>query len=329
MALEWIREKASASWEESDKPTKRASVELLAKVSDKTDGRAVITASDDCPAVGAQMAGEDPGMLCRSVKLELQDLTADGGALWSRAAEYSTESENASGGSDGSTDPDPTARPAELRLSFERTEYPWYQAKANPTAEDDDGAAVDIAASAAAWFRRKAVIASDGTPFDPNPTTTVVDGVYTFSKNIETTDAAALFRILKRHTNAINSNPFVIAYRGSQIQFAAGTMHLFDASSEPGYENGVQYERVSLVFKERNDGWLRKFLDQGIGYDIQDFDPRKPPPIPVDANGEQVPGAIRLLNGKGKKLVDGKPVFLKFQEFTELDFRQLRIAEIQ
>lgn len=327
----WIKEMVASTLEADDKPTVKGSRTLRCKLTNRDDALGLVLQHPDCPKLRSSFDVDNPRVLCRSVKVERDTLTGDGGIMVQIQADYSTESENNSDDEE-SQDPDPTQRPAELRLSFDRFEEPFYQAKANPTAELSDGTPVDITSAVDYNVRANAVVASNGNPFDPGLLTSVVDLCYTFSKNVASVDLEPLFRRIAAFTNCVNEKQFRIAYRGSFFTFPPATMWLYGGSSEPGNEGGVPFEAVSLVFRFRRDGWLRKVLDMAMNPWPQDDHPSgKSPPYWLDAYGEPV-STPEMLNGKGTAIRAltplGRPTFLKFQEFDKVDFRRFGFSEI-
>lgn len=328
--------KASRKWKVSEKGTTQATRVYYVPCDDKDDGAEVAAAV--CPDIGDAFDDDNPQLLVVDVDVDEKDQLASG-ALYEVTVDYSTESDNPNGGgTDGSNHPDPTERPGILRLSYEDVEEPIYkQLDRLPIVTDADGAAIDISAT---WSGGTASIRqhmwdyricnSVGKPFAEGLRESFAEAVYTFEKNVTTLDWVRISTILDAYVNTVNSDTVAISYRGATKVFSKQTLLLKNPSSEPGYENGVQFEKVTFQLRFRRDGWRRKQLDQGTSYYLGgDVTPQTPPLQVLDSFGEPILNDEPvLLDGKGDILKTGKPVFLSFRTRELKKFGGLPFAEI-
>lgn len=327
MAFDWIREIAQRQYTLEDKPLIKGKREFLARLTDKSDSPELVAAH--APQIGHLYTVTQPNLKCTAVDIKQKEVDAEGGTVYEVTADYSTESESQDGGDPDAQQDDPTDRPIEMRASFDRTEEPFYLSYTMPVAEDEDGTVVDITTSAYYTKNGKAVINSAGNPFDPNPMTSITDMVITITKNVETSDFAAMWRRLPAYINRVNADTFSILYRGRKYRVPAGTAWMFDIATESGYEMGVQFERVTLVMKLREDGWKRRFLDAGYhAWPLADHPNDKAAPAWRDAYGEPVTEMV-LLDGFGAALKPpAKPLFLIFEDKLTATFRNFPIPEL-
>jgi hypothetical protein len=322
MAVVSVKLKGQRTFEVDDKPTIKGKRTYLVKCDDKNDDADVAT-EGVAVVVGSAYSSKYPGVLARGVSAEEGERTADGGIYYLITVDYSSQSDNQKGGEPGADDPDPTQRPGILRLSYDSSEETVHQAKAEPTAETGTGAALDIGQS---WVWGKSLCSSAGIPFKDGLKESFADAVYSYEKNVGTLDWVGLSDLLDTYINTVNIADFTVTYRGATKRFKKGTVLLTSPTSEPGFENGILFEKVTFQLKVRKDGWNRKVLDQGTrAFTPASKTPVKSPiapPIP-DERGDPVTEPA-LLDGKGHRLTqDGVSVFLVFRTKDEQDFSKL------
>jgi hypothetical protein len=252
-----------------------------------------------CPGVGDSIDDDRPNLLCTSVNAVETEPMPRIGVLYKVTCDFSTSSDNQSGSGGGgdSLDPDPTERPAVLRLEFDRSEEPVLKARdPKPLLFDED----DNPISDSVWLWGPRICNSAGDPIG-GLTETIFDPTYTFNKNVTSADWLTISDQLDFYVGSVNVDPFSISYRGETKKFAKETVWLCGASSEPGFENGKTYEQLSLVLRVRKDGWRRKVADEGhhffpyndvhyrIGQRIRDENGDEDPnPRPLDGRGSEV-----------------------------------------
>jgi hypothetical protein len=311
MAVVSVKVKGQRTFSYDDKPTGKARRVYQVRCDDRNDGADVACLA--CPVVGEPFSAAYPTMLVRTVSADEAERTGDGGVMYDVTVDYSTESGNANGGDPEDKDPDPCLRPGTVRLSYATSEETFWQiAKGQiPTAEDSDGAPVTIGTGT--WKWGNTVANSAGTAFKDGLKETVYDAVYTVEKNIEMTDWVTISDTLDEYAGAVCSDDFTIKFRGVSKKFKKKTVLLTSPSSEPGYENGKQFMRVSIQLCVRADGWEHKVLDQGLRSWSGTPTTGKQPDVKArDIAGDETTEPM-FLDGKGKKLGEGaKPVFLKF-----------------
>ena len=319
MAVISAQLKAQREWQQDDSPKTSGKRTYLVHCSDKFDDPDLAAAAvPTLPWGGMKVTGRD-------VKEVGQPKT---GALYEVTLDYSTKQKDPDR---DEQNPDPTQRPCQLRLSFDSFEESIFRQKDSvPEILDGDGNSI-AGAGGGLWKWGKSIVNTAGKPFPDGVKEVYRDVCITFTKNIETTNFVKIWNSLKDYLDAVNSDNFGITYRGQRFPIAAKTCWLADATSEPGFENNVQFEAVNLTFKIRADGWRRLILDQGtdeVGGPATDPNPNKTQPI-RDVNGDPI-GTPSLLNGKGKKLVPpAVPVFLKFRTKNEKPFKALPFDEIR
>jgi hypothetical protein len=316
----------------TDKPVTDADLEYRVTCDAVADGPDVAAAALPY-TVGSPYSATSPGLTCRSVEAKESGERPAAGVIYDVSLSFSTEDEDRDRDPDNpETAADPTERGAVVRLSFDSYEETVFRHKdAVPLAEYADGAELDVSGASsygASGSRRKYVICfSNGNPLPDGLRETFRDPVLTYTKNVETSDFAALYATLIEFMDGVNSVPFAITYRGSRFPVGDGQGWLSDISSEPGYENGVAYEAVTLSIKLRKDGWRRRVVDRDYdGYPTADFDVSKPAPQILDAQGEPVTRPV-YLDGKGQASTSGKPVILKFRTKNLKNFRTLPFPE--
>lgn len=323
MAVTSLRVIKGRKFKRTDSPEFGGTRVLRVTCSDRVNDDADV-AGDACPQIGAPWnLTTFTGLRVVSVDLDEGEWTADGGVLYTATVEYSTKTTDPN-----KQQPDPTDREGTLRLNYESNEEAIYQGlDSKPTAEEADGGNVTIGAG---WLWNSAICNSNGEPFPDGLREVFPDAVYTFEKNLETNDWVSLSDKLDQFVNRVSSQDFSITYRGVQKQFNAGTVWLTQASSEPGNENGVLFEKVSVTLRVRADGWLRKVLDQGLTAS-QAHDTHLGRFIPIrDNNGDPVTRP-HLLDGLGSEvgspMAGTKPVFLKFRTKETADLSKLPFPE--
>jgi hypothetical protein len=331
MAVVSARLKRSREWGDTDKPEGKGSKTWLVRCDSRDDGPEVAAAA--CPGLFSSFSDESPNLKAneRSVS-ELDSAPGDGGTLYEVTLNFSTSSES-DGGDEGEEPEDPTDRDIELRLTFDSFEENVFRQKdAIPEAEDTDGNPID---NSSTWGsqNRFAICYSNGVPIPDGLLDVTRDKVVTLSKNVTTDNFARIWTILDGYINCVNQDAFRIYYRGRSFPVAARTCWLADAQSEPGYENGVQYEKIQLVLAIRKDGWKRKVLDQGFAhFEGNDPDWSKPPKPILDANGDPITKPV-LLDGRSSAVgtpgAGTKAAWLKFRLKDYARFRLLPINEIR
>ena len=313
----------------TDKPVTEAEIEYRIICDDAADGPDVAKAALPF-IVGSPYSVLSPGLTCREIDVKETNDDVATGVIYTATLNFSTEQD------DKDKDPgtldtpeDPTERAAVIRLGFDSFEESVFRhLDPIPTAEDGEGNPIVISGAsswgAASGALKYAIVASNGKPFPEGLRETYRDPTITITKNVETSDFAAVWRKLIELLDSVNSIPFGIQYRGVRFGVDANTAWLADCTSEPGFENGVAFEAVTLTFKIRADGWLRRVLDQHFdAYRQTDYSLGKEPPPILDANGDPITHPARL-DGKGKALKDqGKAVFLKFRTKKKKSFRDL------
>lgn len=328
MAVVWARKKRSRQFKADNKAVMNAADEWAVLCSDVNDGADVAAAA--CPAVGASYSTAYPTLRVVDVDAREGDAVKVG-ILYAVSVAYSTDP-GTNGRDPAEQHPDPTQRPATLRLTFDSFEEGRSKhLDAKPEAEDADGNPIAIASTWAGGTNKwdGVVCNSAGTPFEDGFKGTYRDPCITITKNLATYDFATVWELLAGMADAVNSQPFKIQYRGSTLNVKKNVAWLADMTSEPGYENGVAYETIALTIKVRADGWKRKVLDHGFRAYAGSVDPTKQPePIPTSEKGDPITQPA-MLDGMGHKLADGsRAVFLKFRDKPWADFRRLPLSEI-
>lgn len=315
-----------------DSPELGGTIVLRVHCSDRVNDTALV-AGDSCPQIGAPYDATTPGLKAISVDVDEGEWTAAGGVTYIGTVEYSTKSTDPE-----KQKPDPTDREGVLRLNFESSEETIYkQLDTTPTAEFADGVArplLDTSGTVSYWKWGSAITNSIGVPFPDGLKEAFADAVYTFEKNLTTDNWVTISDALDGFMNRVNSEDFSIHYRGATKKFTARTVWLTQASSEPGYENGVPYERVSVTLRVRKDGWLRKVLDMGVLHYLNDDPtPDNPKIQPIrDSNGDPITQPVPL-DGRGSVVAksganpNGLPVFLKFRTKLETNFAVIPFPE--
>ena len=312
----------------TDKPVTEAEIEYRIICDDVADGPDVAKAALPF-AVGSPYSALSPGLTCREIDVKEANDDVATGVIYTATLNFSTEQDDKDKDPGTDTAEDPTERSATIRLSFDSFEETTYQHQ-DPIPTAEDGAGTPIAISgASSWGAASGVLKylicnSAGDPFPDGIRETYREPSITVTKNVETSDFAAIWRKLIELVDSVNTIPFGIQYRGTRLGIEAGTAWLADCTSEPGFENGVAFEAVTLTFKIRTIGWLRKLVDIGLdGWPQADFDPKKKAPPIRDANGDPIRVPWRL-DGKGVKLTNqSSAVFLKFRTKKKKSFREL------
>ncbi|MDB5295302.1 MAG: hypothetical protein JWO31_1285 [Phycisphaerales bacterium] len=308
MAVESVKLKRSRSSGTDEKAVSKAKRTYLVRVG-VGDGPEV--AEGGCPAIGAIWSVGKPGL--KVVDVDSSEVEGSD-RHYEVTVSYSTAAGEA-------VNPNPLLRGISLRLSFDGSEQEIYEAPAVPKAFDADGAEISIAG----WLWKKAVVNSAGRPFDPSVTKVFRDPVVTIRKNLPTTDFASQWATFVEVMDCVNTDAFSIVYRGQTLAVPIGQAWIADLTSEPGYENGTQFEQVEISLKLRKDGWRRKIHDRGLSAfpPALSADVVNPAPRIIDSGGEFITEPVNL-DGKGKKLVSGgKPVFLSWLFEKEHAFSSL------
>lgn len=313
MAVVWAKQVRSRSLGVNDKLERKGQRVYRVLCYDRDDGPELAEA--ECPALGESWSDDFPGLVVTAVDSREVEAARDG-VLYEVTIDYGTTTADPE--QEGS-ESDPCDRPPVLRLSFDSFEETIYEQKdATPTAADAAGGEVSIGSE---WVWGKAICNSAGTPTPINETYT--DPCITYSRNVRTSDFTALWALLVSFANAVNSDTFRIKYRGQTLKIDPGTAWIADITSEPGYENQVQYETVTVTIKVRADGWRRKVQDQGLCAYLLDNPSTDKPPEHITVKGEKVSEPVPL-NGKGAKLgSSAKPVFLSFKTKDTKAFQPL------
>lgn len=283
---------------------------------------------------GEQYNTANPDLLAVDISADEAEPPAAGRILYRVSVDYSTDDEDAatqgSGGGSGSNELLATDQPLEMRIGFEGVDEQIYQALGEPTMRRANGNV--FTPTNKAWQWQRAIVSSAGRPFDPSISETFRDPVITLTKNIETNEFFRIWPTIKRYITgkgSVNSAKFRILYRNNYYPFEASTCWLTDATTDPGYDRGVYFERLTLTIKYRDDGWRRKIEDRGLhAYRETAWDKTKIPPRMVDSLGEDVTES-QPLNGEGKKMdSEVGPILLEFPTRPERRFQSIGLAEL-
>lgn len=330
MSVTSFRQKIQRTFKNSGKPELKATRVYIAHTSSKNDPPELVAAYSACPKIGDSYDTETTqgsGMTCQEVSVECESITAAGGAVYTVTAEYSTRSESDKNGEKEPAPINPLDREAVVRLTFETSETTfWVSKEDRPEIKDSAGAAIDNSSS---WTYGKAIVNSAGRPFADGLKDTVWDPVYTLEKNVSTQDWVQISERLESLIGAVNSVVFMIIYRGANKVFAKRTVRLIGAESEPGFENGIAFEKVRIALKVRKDGWKIPVLDQGTdAWQDSDHPTNVPAPCILDANGDPI-RVPALLDGQGLRLTTGTPRFIYFRLHDLGLLQNLPIEELQ
>lgn len=169
------------------------------------------------------------------------------------------------------------------------------------------------------------ILNSAGDPFDPPLEKEVSYRVVSVSFNV----AGINFDLLDQFDDAINNAP----WKGRP----AYTWRITGLNYESAMENGISFWKVSMRFKYKAKGWLRRVIDRGFR-EIQTTGSAGAGTLAtklvriMDKTTGGYPTEPQLLNGSGVRLpdtdADGKrtpPVFLTFHTFAEKNFNALGI----
>jgi hypothetical protein len=301
MAVAWARQVASRKWSEDwngKAPVTKATKVYLVKCDDKTDTPDIAANADDIDSSSAY-APDAPGLQVVLLEAEEKERTGDGGTIYAVTIEYSTSTIDPD-----QRDPNPLNRARIVKLSFDTYEETTFIAPKEPDAVDGNGNVIQNK-----WIWKQAVCNSAGQAFDPSVTEIFRDPVVTIQQNM----AELPWDLVKGYIDTVNADAFTITYRGNTYPVLPGQAWLCEIESDPKYENGVAYEEVRVVLKIREDGWKRKFMDQGTEQLNNGDTPTRPI---LDANGDPVRRPV-LLDGSGAALKslnkNPTPVFLRWQ----------------
>lgn len=153
---------------------------------------------------------------------------------------------------------------------------------------------------------------SSKEPFDPP----IQEEFYDFSIVLRRNEAAFNIAAVNPYLNAVNADAFGFYGRNSQLYaFAAGLVRCKSIQADERRHGPTWFWEVTYEFVVRNDGWLRRILDQGF----RTLDGTGYVNI-ADADGNPLTQPAKL-NGSGAVLAaTAEPVYLQFQTKKTLAF---------
>jgi len=153
---------------------------------------------------------------------------------------------------------------------------------------------------------------SSKEPFDPP----IQEEFYDFAITIQRNEAAFNIATANPYLNAVNGDVFSFYGRNSQLySFAAGQVRCKSIQATEQRHGPAWYWQVQYEFVVRNDGWLRRILDQGF----RRLESNEYVQI-ADADGNPLTQPAKLDGSGGVLAPNGTPVYLEFQTKKAMAF---------
>jgi hypothetical protein len=199
-----------------------------------------------------------------------------------------------------------------VTVGYEYIENPLLQPYSVQFIPQGTQEAIDKAFDPVAQTFTKELANSSKEPFDPP----IQEEFFDFSILITRNEANFNITYANAYLNTVNSDTFMFfARNGVGYQFAAGKARCKSIQASEQRHGAAWYWQVQYEFIVRQDGWLRRVLDQGF----RELDGSDYVQI-ADTEGNPVTQPVKL-NGSGVKLAaSADPVFLEFQTKKTINF---------